>query len=131
MGRIDVIVPDALEFKLRLKAVHSHGGRRGSLTDAVQAAIEAYVRADERAPILQNLTKTLRDPTASPEVLQGTIRTLAAMGEEGLLALTALTDVAMDPTCPHRETVAGLLPAALRVPRMASSPVSEVSAPAV
>ena len=125
MGRIDVVVPDGLEVKLRLKAVHSHGGRRGSLSDAVQTAIEAYVRADEHASLLQKLTETLRDPTASSGVVREAIRTLATIGEDGLLALTALTDVATDPSCPHRDLVEELLPAALRFPRIADSPGTE------
>ena len=131
MGRIDVVVPDGLEVKLRVKAVASHGGRRGSLSEAVQTAIEAYVRMDEHASILESLTKTLRDPSARPEVVREAIGGLAEMGEDGLLALTALTDVARDPTCPHREIVDELLPAALRFSRMGRLLPDDASSPSL
>ena len=114
MGRIDVVVPDELELRLRIKAVRSHGGRRGSLSDAIQAAIEDYVKVDESAAIVQNLTKTLRDRSASLDVVRGAMKALAEMEEPGLLALT---QVVVDPNCPHRETVAEFLPVALRSSR--------------
>ena len=117
MGRIDVVVPDELELKLRIKAVQSHGGRRGSLSDAIEAAIESYVQVDENAAIIQNLTKTLRDKTASLDVVRGAMKALAEVEEGGLLALT---EIVKDPTCPHRETVAEFLPIALHMPRVVS-----------
>jgi hypothetical protein len=48
MGRIDAIIPDDLEKKLRLKAVEAFGGKKGSLTDALQRAIERYVEEEEK-----------------------------------------------------------------------------------
>ena len=43
MGRIDAIISDDLEKRLRLKAVEKFGGKKGSLTDALEDAIEAWV----------------------------------------------------------------------------------------
>ena len=43
MGRIDVVIPDDLEMKLRSKAVTDFKGKKGSLAQAVIAAIESYV----------------------------------------------------------------------------------------
>lgn len=44
MGRIDAVIPDELEKKLRMKAVEEFGGKKGSLTEALEAAIEAWVK---------------------------------------------------------------------------------------
>ena len=122
MGRIDVVVRDELELRLRMKAVRSHGGRRGSLSDAVQAAIEDYVKVDESAAIIQNLTKTVRDRSASLDVVRGAMKALAEMEEPGLLALT---EVVVDPNCPHRETVAEFLPIALELARSSAAETLE------
>ncbi|MDG6938459.1 MAG: hypothetical protein JRN71_06915 [Nitrososphaerota archaeon] len=46
MGRIDAIIPDELEKKLRMKAVQEFGGKKGSLTDAVEHAIILWVGAE-------------------------------------------------------------------------------------
>lgn len=43
MGRIDVDISDELEKKLRMKAVERFGGKRGSLKEALTAAIEKWV----------------------------------------------------------------------------------------
>ena len=43
MGRIDVIIPNDLEKKLRMKAVEKFGGKKGSLTDALEEAIETWI----------------------------------------------------------------------------------------
>ncbi len=47
MGRIDAIIPDELEKKLRMKAVVEFGGKKGSLTVALEAAIEKWVKEKE------------------------------------------------------------------------------------
>jgi hypothetical protein len=47
MGRIDAIIPDDLEKKLRLKAVDKFGGKKGSLTDALEQAIADWVEKPE------------------------------------------------------------------------------------
>ncbi|MGI0087986.1 MAG: hypothetical protein ACREBI_08520 [Nitrosotalea sp.] len=44
MGRIDAIIPDELEKKLRMKAVERFGGKKGSLTEALEEAIERWVK---------------------------------------------------------------------------------------
>lgn len=43
MGRIDAIIDDDLEKKLRLKAVEKFGGKKGSLTEALEESIELYI----------------------------------------------------------------------------------------
>lgn len=48
MGRIDAVIPDELEKKLRMKAVEDYGGKKGSLTEALEDAIEAWVNQPKR-----------------------------------------------------------------------------------
>lgn len=45
MGRIEAIIPDELERKLRVKAMEKFGGKRGSLTDALEDAIGIWVKS--------------------------------------------------------------------------------------
>ena len=40
MGRIDAVIPDDLEKKLRLRAIERFGGKKGSLTDALEELLE-------------------------------------------------------------------------------------------
>ena len=44
MGRIDAVISNDLEKKLRLKAVNKFGGKKGSLTKALEDAIKNYVK---------------------------------------------------------------------------------------
>jgi len=46
MGRIDAVIPDELEKKLRMKAVQDFGGKKGSLTEALEHAIGLWVDVD-------------------------------------------------------------------------------------
>ncbi len=43
VGRIDAVISDDLERKLRMKAVEKFGGKKGSLTEALEDAIKAWV----------------------------------------------------------------------------------------
>lgn len=49
MGRIDAVISDELEKKLRLKAVEKFGGKKGSLTEALEDAIRVWVEEKEGA----------------------------------------------------------------------------------
>ncbi|HML03155.1 MAG TPA: hypothetical protein VK487_07260 [Candidatus Bathyarchaeia archaeon] len=49
MGRINIDVPDDLERELRLKAVEKFGGKRGSLGQAVTAAVRFWLEHGEAA----------------------------------------------------------------------------------
>lgn len=42
MGRIDAVIDDDLEKKVRVKAVEKFGGKKGSLTEAIQEALEQW-----------------------------------------------------------------------------------------
>jgi len=49
MGRIDAIIDDELEKKVRMKAVEKFGGKKGSLTEAIQEALEQWARSKSKA----------------------------------------------------------------------------------
>ena len=42
MGRIDAVIDDVLEKRVRVKAVERFGGKKGSLTEAIQEALEQW-----------------------------------------------------------------------------------------
>lgn len=48
MGRIDAVIPDELEKKLRMKAVEKFGGKKGSLTEALEEAIDGWIKQKEK-----------------------------------------------------------------------------------
>lgn len=53
MGRIDAIIEDELEKKVRMKAVEQFGGKKGSLTEAIEEALGQWVgekRTKSKAP---------------------------------------------------------------------------------
>ena len=47
MGRIDIILPDDTENKLRMEVGRRMGAKRGALTEAVTEAIEAWLEDDK------------------------------------------------------------------------------------
>jgi hypothetical protein len=49
MGRIDAIIDDDLEKKVRMKAVEKFGGKKGSLTEAIQEALEQWTVSKTKA----------------------------------------------------------------------------------
>jgi hypothetical protein len=51
MGRIDIILPDDKEKKLRMEVGKRMGARRGALTDAVIEAIDAWLNDDDESKV--------------------------------------------------------------------------------
>jgi hypothetical protein len=47
MARLDIILPDELEQKLRLTVGKKYGARRGVLTKVIQEAIENWIKENE------------------------------------------------------------------------------------
>jgi predicted DNA-binding protein len=47
MGRMDVILPDELEQKLRLLVGRKMGARKGNLTKAIKEAIENWIKENQ------------------------------------------------------------------------------------
>jgi hypothetical protein len=48
MGRVDAVISDDLEKKLRMKAVEKFGGKKGSLTNALEDAIQTWLNEDQK-----------------------------------------------------------------------------------
>jgi hypothetical protein len=46
MGRIDAIIPDELESKLRIEIVKRFGGKKGDLQKAIEEALEMWINRD-------------------------------------------------------------------------------------
>lgn len=46
MGRIDVVIPDDTEKKIRMKAVELYGGKKGSLSDVITQALEDWINLE-------------------------------------------------------------------------------------
>ena len=49
MGRIDVILPDELEHKLRMEAGRRLGAKRGAFTEAITDAIALWLQDEVKA----------------------------------------------------------------------------------
>jgi hypothetical protein len=47
MGRISVVIPDALEKALRFKTVERFSGKKGDLSRAVEDAVRTWVTKDD------------------------------------------------------------------------------------
>lgn len=47
MGRIDVILPDELEHKLRMEVGKRMGAKRGNFTEAIKEAIDMWLKQEE------------------------------------------------------------------------------------
>ena len=48
MGRIDIILPDDKEKKLRMEVGRRMGAKRGVLTEAIVEAIDAWLEEDKK-----------------------------------------------------------------------------------
>jgi hypothetical protein len=46
MGRIDIILPDDMEKKLRMEVGRRMGAKRGALTDALKEAIYSWINQE-------------------------------------------------------------------------------------
>jgi hypothetical protein len=47
VGRIDVILPDELEHKLRMEVGKRMGAKRGNFTEAIKEAIDIWIKQEE------------------------------------------------------------------------------------
>jgi len=43
MGRMDILIPDGVENRFRVRVVQLYGGERGALSKAVKEAIELWL----------------------------------------------------------------------------------------
>jgi hypothetical protein len=47
MGRITVVIPDALEKALRFTTIERFGGKKGDLSRAVEDAVQTWIAKDD------------------------------------------------------------------------------------
>jgi hypothetical protein len=87
MGRIDAIIPEELESKLRIEVVKRLGGKKGDLQKAIEEAIKLWINS----PIIEALKATAMNTN-----LNSNERQVAAdnLGEVGYPAIYALNEVA-------------------------------------
>jgi hypothetical protein len=57
MGRIDIILPDELETKLRMTVGRRMGVKRGNLTEALKEAVEAWIEQEVRSGVEESAKK--------------------------------------------------------------------------
>ena len=47
MGRINIVISNDIERRLRIKAIERFGGRKGSLSLAIEEAINLWLKTNE------------------------------------------------------------------------------------
>jgi hypothetical protein len=87
MGRIDAVIPEELESKLRMEVVKRLGGKKGDLQRAIEQAIELWINN----PIIEGLKATAMNGRLLPNERQ---RATDALGEVGYPAIGALNEIA-------------------------------------
>ena len=98
MGRIDAVIPDDLDKKLRMEVVQRFGGKKGDLLKALTQAIERWLETDESKQRAKRLAKTVRDPNTPIGIKQDGVAALAKLGSAGL---DLLIDVGSDRAVPE------------------------------
>jgi hypothetical protein len=90
MGRIDAVIPDGLEQRLRIEVAKRLGGKKGDLLRAVTEAIELWVQH----PVAEKLAESVKGDYKKNTALQR--KGLDALGKMGYAALPSLGDIAAD-----------------------------------
>lgn len=89
MGRIDAIIPEELENKVRMEVVKRFGGKKGDLQKAVMEALEMWVNSDVTQKLKQKAMK--RGTTVTERI--DIVDTLKTMGRWALSALGDLLEI--------------------------------------
>jgi len=93
MGRIEVVIPDSLDKKLRMEVVSRFGGKKGDLLRAVTEALERWLETDESKARARKLAKLIKDPKTPVGVKQDGVAALAKMGSAGLDVLIDISSI--------------------------------------
>ena len=86
MGRIDAIIPEELESKVRIEVVKRFGGKKGDLQKAVMEALEMWVNSD----VTQKLKQKAMKPSTTIEEREDIVETLKTMGRWAIPVLGEL-----------------------------------------
>lgn len=89
MGRIDAIIPEELENKVRMEVVKRFGGKKGNLQKAVMEALEMWVNSDVTQKLKQKAMKKGTTITERTDIVD----TLKTMGRWALPALGDLLEI--------------------------------------
>ncbi len=76
MGRIDAIISDELEAKLRIEIIKRFGGKKGDLQKAVEEAIKMWVNINA----IEKLKTQATNPDLLPSEREAATRILGDMG---------------------------------------------------
>jgi hypothetical protein len=98
MGRIDAVLPDPLERRLRIEVARRFGGKKGDLLRALTEAVELWVTTDEDAKTARKLAKTVKDPKSPSSVKEHAVAALAKTGASGV---DLLADIGADGDVPE------------------------------
>ena len=90
MGRIDAVIPDPLEKRLRVTVAQRFGGKKGDLTRGLVEAIELWTQSDEATKVGKSLSKTVRDPKTPSSVKEHAVAALAKLGPGGVELLAQI-----------------------------------------
>jgi hypothetical protein len=90
MGRIDAVIPDPLEKRLRVTVAQRFGGKKGDLTRGLAEAIELWTQSDEATKVGKSLSKTVRDPKTPSSVKERAVSALAKLGPGGVELLAQI-----------------------------------------
>jgi hypothetical protein len=98
MGRIDAVIPDPLEKRLRVAVAQRFGGKKGDLTRGLIEAIELWTKSDEATKVGKRLSKTVRDPKTPSGVKENAVVALGKLGPGGV---ELLADIGGDHAVPE------------------------------
>ena len=90
MGRINVVVNDALDQRVRVEIAKRYGGKKGDLTKAVEEALRLWVDR----PLVAKLKGDATDRRLPPSERESALRLLAKVGDGALDALLEVADTA-------------------------------------
>ena len=89
MGRIDAIIPEELESKVRMEVVKRFGGKKGDLQKAVMEALELWVNSDITQKLKQKAMKAGTTITERKDIID----TMKTMGRWAIPVLGELLDI--------------------------------------
>ena len=90
MGRIDAVIDDELEQRVKIEVIKRYGGKKGDLTRAIEEALRGWVDVDFVGKLKAQATNSRLLVTEREEAVR-------MLGKLGYPALDALMEVANAP----------------------------------
>lgn len=99
MGRIDAVISDELETKLRMEILKRFKGKKGDLQRAVEEAITLWINK----PTIENLKRQATNPFLPSSEREEATKILGDFGDSAIDALLEIgNDIVLEP--PERNT---------------------------